>query len=124
MPRSQPLQATVADISNDAIHKEAAARDPSQLEKLERATAVAEKKKAKPVLSSSKLTSEIIATHSAVSDSRRITLLSKRWKRVHVTFLKAVLSKRWKRNVLGAVYLGKRLRRKTQLSIFRKDLSS
>ena len=45
MPRSQPLQATVADISNDAIHKEAAARDPSQLEKLERATAVAEKKK-------------------------------------------------------------------------------
>jgi len=81
-------------------------------------------KKAKPVLSSSKLTSEIIATHSAVSDSRRITLLSKRWKRVHVTFLKAVLSKRWKRNVLGAVYLGKRLRRKTQLSIFRKDLSS
>ena len=45
MPRSQPLQATVADISNDAIHKEAAARDPSKLEKLERATAVAEKKK-------------------------------------------------------------------------------
>ena len=68
-----------------------------QLEKLERATAVAEEKKAKPVLSSSRLTSKIIATHSGVTDPRRITLPSKRWKRVHVTILKAVLSKRWKR---------------------------